>query len=178
MKSRSIVSKLLPALSVALICCFALFGYSAFRSFRAVTVGAEYPPAERERWLIENLRERFSWSALPSASVEHVWANGFQDHTWLFRIHLAPDTFAGLRRSVLATQGECISSDDRDDLSLCPFGFATASPQGPADMRIPTWWDVASLRHFDSVLWRSPGRGYWFGYDTDRQLLFLLTYNT
>jgi hypothetical protein len=179
MKIRGIFSKIIiPALVIALICGFGWFGYSMFHGFRAVAVGTEYPPAEHEHWLADQLRERFSWSVLPPSSVEHVWANGFQDHTWLFRIRLTPDLFAGLRRSVLATHGEGMTSDDRDDLNLCPDGFATASPQGPQGLRIPAWWEAASLRHFDSILWQSPAWGYWFGYDTERQLLFLLAYNT
>ena len=178
MKIRGIFCKVVPTLGVAIVCAFGWFGYSMFRGFRAAAVGTEYPPAEHERWLTDQLRERFGWSALPPSSVEHVWVNGFQDHTWLFRIRLAPGTFARLRSSVLATQGERITSDDRDDLNLCPEGLATAFPKGPEGMRIPAWWEAASQRHFDSILWQSPGWGYWFSYDTDRQLLFLLAYNT
>ena len=177
MKIRSIFWALLLTLGLAIFCGLFWFGRSMSTGFDTAEVGAEYPPAEFEPWLTEDLQERFGWAALPASSVEHVWANGFQDHTYLFRIRLAPDLFASLRQAILGTHGEDVASDDHDDLSLCPFGFATASPQGPAAMR-PTWWEAASLRHFDSVLWQSPSWGYWFCYDTDRQLLFLLAYDT
>jgi hypothetical protein len=163
---------------VAMVCAFAWFSHSMMSGFlREASVGAELPPAEHEGGLAARLQERFSWSALPPASVEHVWANGFPEHTWLYRIHLAPDIFADLRQSVLAAQGDGITSDDRDDLGLCPFGFATTSPEGPDEVRVPAWWEAASLRHYDSILWQSAHWGCWLAYDTDRQLLFLLTYN-
>ena len=44
-------------------------------------------------------------------------------------------------------------------------------------MKVPDWWEVASLRSVDGLLWKSEGNGYWFGYDQEREILFLLNYN-
>jgi hypothetical protein len=141
-------------------------------------VGGKNLPAEKTRiWLTAQLQKHFGWSALPAASVERAWATGFQNYTWLFRIRLAPDKFSDLRRAVLATQGNGITSDDRDDLSLCPYRFTTTSPMGVGKKGAPTWWEAASLQHFDSILWQAQLLDYWFCYDTDRQLLFLLVHH-
>lgn len=176
-KVRRFLSPLRWPLLFVFIGCLAWFGYCFYRSFRAVEMGEDYPPAEHERWLSEELRACFGWTALPPSSVDHVWANGFQDHIWLFRLHLSPRRFSDLRTAVLAAHGPHVTVDDRDDLHLCPFDFATPAPQGPRRMHLPVWWEAASLQHFDGLLWDSSAHVFWFGYDPERQLLFLLTYH-
>jgi len=163
--------KLILALGLAIV-----FGVIWFYPPRRVG-GHDYPPEQMQVWLTGQLQEHFGWAALPSGSVERAWANGFQTHTLLFRIRLAPDQFSELRRAVLATQGNGITSDDRDDLSLCPYGFTTTSPKGVGEKGAPTWWEATSLRHFDSILWQAQLWDFWFCYDTDRQLLFVLVHH-
>ena len=139
--------------------------------------GKEYRAQEQEPWLRQGLESQFRWTGLPEKSVEKVWISGFQDHTHLYRIRLSPESFAGLRQAVLASEGEGVRLDDRDDLSVCPFGFGTSEPQGPEKMKIPDWWEAASLRSFDGLLWKSGPEGYWFGYDRESDVLFLLSYH-
>ena len=162
-----------------LLVCVALAIGGCFwlrHSMDSIVEGKEYPAAEWERWLAANLGERFGWAGLPAGSLERVWIDGFKDHDYLYRIQLAPERFAELRSAVLATRGADVESDDRDDLALCPLGFATTSPQVHDGVRLPEWWEAASLRHFDGILWRSGFHAYWFGYDSERQLLFLFSY--
>ena len=139
--------------------------------------GTEYPPQEKESWLKQGLESRFRWAGLPGNRIEGVWINGFQDHTYLYRIRLSRGEFADLRQAVLSSAAESVQLDDGDDLALCPFGFGTSKPQGPEKMKVPDWWEVASLRSVDGLLWKSEGNGYWFGYDQEREILFLLNYN-
>jgi hypothetical protein len=154
------------------------FGYS-YLSFReAVEVGAEYPGADAQEALGRELQEHFSWSGLPPACVERGWSNGFQDHTNLYRVRVGPDVVTSLRQAILAKTGEDITVDDRDDLSLCPHGFATTAPEGFHRMRVPAWWEASSLRNFEAVRWDSFDWGIWFGYDRERQVLFVRTYNS
>jgi len=143
----------------------------------ATVAGREYPPQEEEAWLKQGLESHFRWAGLPENSLEKVWVNGFREHTYLYRIRLSPGEFAGLRQAVLTSEGEGVRIDDRDDLGLCPLGFGTSTPQGPEKMKVPEWWEVASLHSFDGLLWRSGPDGYWFGYDREREILFLLVYN-
>ena len=149
--------------------------YSLVHSYQKVVFGTEYPAEEKRLFLNKELGEHFSWSALPPLSVEHAWVNGFRDHISLYRIRIAPDVFRELKQSVLGVKGDHITSDDRDDLGLCPFGFATTSPQGRA--KIPAWWEAAALRHFDSVKCHALLWQYWFAYDNERQILFLFASN-
>jgi hypothetical protein len=165
-------------IAFAVFGALALFVYLLYRDMHQSVVGKEYPAADEERWLAGALRERFEWSSLPQSSVNRAWVNGFQDHVHLYRVRLGPEEFAGLRRAVLATQGENITVDDRDDFALCPFGFATASPRGPEGMRLPSWWDPRSLQNFDALLWDSRDWGYWFAYDPGPQILFLMIHDT
>ena len=44
-------------------------------------------------------------------------------------------------------------------------------------MKVPDWWEAASLRSFDGLLWKAGPDGYWLGYDRERGVLFLLSYN-
>lgn len=140
--------------------------------------GKEYPPQEWEAELKRELESNFHWSGLPQNSVEKVWINGFQDHTSLYRVRLSPELFADLRRAVFARTAEGVRVDDGDDPALCPLGFGTSAPQGPERMKVPGWWEVASLRSLDGLLWKVPQEGYWFGYDQEREILFLLNHTT
>jgi hypothetical protein len=140
--------------------------------------GREYDPKEWGPGLEQELESHFRWSGLPRNSVEKVWSNGFQDHTSLYRIRLSPEQFAGLHQAVLSTKTEDVRVDDGDDPALCPLGFGTSAPQGPKDMKVPEWWEVASLRSLDGLFWKATREGYWFGYDRERGILFLLSYDT
>lgn len=140
--------------------------------------GKEYPSREKEAWLRQGLESRFHWAGLPENGLEKVWINGFQDHTRLYRIRLSSEQFADLQRAVRSSETEGGKVDDGDDLSLCPRGFGTLSPQGPKGMMVPEWWDVASRRSVDGLLWKTPRDGYWFGHDRERDILFLLVYDT
>jgi hypothetical protein len=91
--------------------------------------GREYPPQGQELWLKEGLASHFRWTGLPENSIEKVWIDGFQDHTYLYRIRLSPEQFADLRQAVLANTAEGVRVE-----------------------------------------------GYWFGYDREREILFLLNY--
>ncbi|MEK7951197.1 hypothetical protein [Luteolibacter soli] len=140
--------------------------------------GKEYPPRETEAWLRQQLESHFHWAGLPGNGLEKVWIEGFQDHTSLYRIRLSPEQFADLQRAVLASKAEGVKLDDGDDLKLCPRGFGTSSPQGPKGLKIPEWWDVTSLRSVEGLLWKSTREGYWFGYDRESGVLYLLGYDT
>jgi len=132
----------------------------------------ELASAEAEAWVTQNFQEKFDWSALPPGSVQHGWHMGFQDHVWLFRLKLAPEAFAGLRHAVLAKNQPGTQIDDRDDLRSSPASFASLPPHGPGNL--PSWWEAASMRNFDCIEWRSHGRTFWFGYDVERQALFII----
>jgi hypothetical protein len=136
--------------------------------------GKEYPPQEHKSWLEQGLESHFHWTGLPENSIERVWINGFQGHICLYRVRLASDHFAGLHRAVLSSRAEGVRVDDGDDLALCPFDFGTPKPQGPERMKVPAWWEAATLHSLDGLLWESAQEGYWFGYDRERQILFLL----
>lgn len=140
--------------------------------------GKEHSPQEGEAGLVQQLESHFQWAGLSAGSLEKVWINGFQDHTCLYRIRLNREDFGDLRRAVLSSKAEGVKLDDRDDLGLCPGGFGTAAPQGPKGMKLPEWWDVASRRSVDGLLWKTAAEGYWFGYDGEREILFLLVYDT
>jgi hypothetical protein len=45
-------------------------------------------------------------------------------------------------------------------------------------MKVPAWWEVASLHSLDGLLWKSVREGCWFGYDGEREILFLLNHDT
>jgi hypothetical protein len=173
MKVQGLYQKLLMVIAVAIVCSLLWAEHSARRQ----TVGHEYPPKQLHGWLTGQLQKRFGWSALPASSIEGAWAQGFQDHLYLFRIRLAPGAFADLRRAVATAPGK--GFDDRDDLSLSLYGLATASPRVKS-LRLPAWWDPASLQHFDSLRWHSGSDpyGFWFCYSADRQVLFILISNT
>ncbi|WP_367873142.1 hypothetical protein [Luteolibacter sp. Populi] len=154
-------------------------GFWLRHSMDSIVKGKEYPAAEHERELAHDLSKRFGWPGLPRGSLERVWRqDSLQCHGSLYRIRLDPGRFAELRSAVLGTRGAGVESDDRDDLRLCPDHFATTSPQVAKGVHLPEWWEAASLRHFDGILWRSDRHMYWFGYDPERQLLFLYSYST
>ena len=175
---KRIIATLVVAMLVGLVGLGAWFGHRMFAGFRAAEEGAEYPPAEEGKWLADQLRHKFGFDAFSADSVERAWANGFQDHTWLFRASVAPDVFDGLRKAVRAAKTlPLVSVDDTDDLSVCPFGFCTFHPQGPSRMRIPAWWDVARLSGIDCLNYQDAQGGYWFGYEPSGHTLYVLVYN-
>jgi len=164
------------AVLVVILLPAALWCIANFWLFKGLH-GAERPVVASERSLDQKLREEFGWSSLPPSSVEHAWTFGFQGHVWLYRVRLTRDVFSSLRRSVLAAQGPRVVLNDQDDLSLCPGNFATSSRAVPLRGRLPSWWEAPSQRHFDSMLCAYPGGEFWFSYDTDKSVLFvLLTY--
>ncbi|MCW1887182.1 hypothetical protein OKA04_20755 [Luteolibacter flavescens] len=148
------------------------------RSISAIKTGAEFALEDAEPDLRRELGARLGWTSLPHGSVEKAWVRGFQDHTALYRIRLSPADFATLRGAVLTSTAEDMKVDDADDLSLCPSDFGTATPQAPTETRIPEWWEVPRLSSFDSLLWNGPEEGYWFCYDGQREILFLLSRNS
>ena len=175
MKLRVRFLTIVIVMTVVLLCAVVWIA-SGFRRFGILeSPPVVYPPEDCQPWVAGVLQKRFNWAKLPPSSVEGVWVEGFQDHMYLSRTRLTPELFADLKRSVLATQGESVSIDDRDDLSLSP----EVLPAGPSpEYQIPSWWEARSMKHFDSIRWRTQDLEYWFGYDIDRQLLFFLVCNT
>lgn len=167
-------------LASSLLIMAAAVGFAVWINLEASLTawGKEHPPQVHEPRLGQDLESLFRWDGLPKNSLEKVWINGFQDHTYLYRIRLSPEQFTPLRRAILSGAPEGVQLEDGDVLASCPFGFGTSRPQGPEEMKVPDWWDVWSVpTSLDGLLWKSDGRGYWFCYDRGREILFLLRYN-
>ncbi|MCW1887180.1 hypothetical protein OKA04_20745 [Luteolibacter flavescens] len=139
--------------------------------------GKEHSPAEAEPRLRRALEKDFRWTGLPPGRLEGAWFSGFQDRLDLYRVRVSREEFASLRQAVLSSAAEGVRVDDADDLSSCPFGFATAWPQIPEGSEIPAWWQVSQLRSFDSLRWQRSDGGHWLCHDPEREVLFLLSYD-
>ena len=140
--------------------------------------GVEYPAADFQPWFEKILGDTFGWAAQPPSVVEKVWVDGFQDHTWLLRVRIAPETFDDIRRVALASKIERIEFDDRSKSLLSVFDIGTTRPSDCGDVRIPDWWKGSSLGELDRLSWlhKDKAGGGWFGYDRREVVLYVLVY--
>ena len=141
--------------------------------------GAEFPPADGQADLAQELEHRFAWTGLPNGSVQGYWANGFLDHNRLYRVQMNEEVFERMKTALRTTSAQDPNPMrwNDDDTTKHPFSDLP-SPWKPGQPRIPKWWDVDHRTGLDVVEWHAPasanakGFGLWLAYDPTEQLLF------
>ncbi len=141
--------------------------------------GAEFPLADGQTDLAQELKHRFAWTALPNGSVKGYWTNGFIDRNKLYRIQMTEEVFERMKTAIRTTpaRGSKAGGWNDDDTTKHPFSDLP-SPWKPGQPRIPKWWDVDHRTGLDVVEWHAPasananGFGLWLAYDPTEQLLF------
>jgi hypothetical protein len=103
--------------------------------------GAEFPLADGQTDLAQELKHRFAWTALPNGSVKGYWTNGFIDRNKLYRIQMTEEVFERMKTAIRTTpaRGSRAGGWNDDDTTKHPLSDLP-SPWKPGHPRIPKWW--------------------------------------
>ena len=131
-------------LAVALFVPILFVGWYV-HSMGKISRGYETAPLEQYDYLSSALKEEINFEGLDGDWIIASWANGFQDHTFLYKLLIPPIDLERLRASFPPlTQSSSASI------------LQAGAYLGPSTA--PDWWDTASLDSMDYLAHRGQRR--------------------
>jgi hypothetical protein len=124
---RKLTIALLIVLSIPLL----IVG-GAYYSMHQISRGYEVDPAEASKELAESLQRDLGYDRLQPEWLKSSWANGFQDHTCLYKLKMPLEEIASLR-----------SKFPPEIATYDGLMFQNGRYLGPSSA--PSWWDTKTI---------------------------------
>ena len=126
---------------LAVIACFLLFVGYCINSFRKPMVGYETDASESAIYFDKVLRKNFDYEGFSQDWLVASWANGFQDHTYLYKLSIPSDDIGSFL--------EVFKYAPKEGYSLPVRSNSYLGPSSP-----PSWWkkdEIDSAQHYYAI---------------------------